>query len=1015
MELNNLSSKFSIQLSPVYELDSITSCSFLKLNYKNDKHYKKNQRLTKDSKIQQTINFQNNGVLSSHSKKEITIIRTQPLNLYIIQKNTLKFILKFDSMPAIAKINYDNLAVNKSKLKPKDKETVLEFYVLTKQGKLWQIFLNMDEEAINFKKNTLKDEDGKVIKKKKSIKTNEAFQNQLSNLYPIMINITSKIKNNKIINNYENFFLEKNSIPDYSKIYSFNLLYHSNNMYNFYLHEKYLMLYSYNNPIQYIDIISKKISSEKIKNISEENNITYNNIYIKPLTVYSTNIASIGNEIIFLTIHKSENEGDNLFINENNYYISPVLFRNLFHTESNQVDLIGTIDGEVYWIDNPLNNKPKLLINIEEPIYAFHILNLKNNSSQRKKPLSSNDSIYLKSSPKKLNNNILMVIGKYGSVVLYRIIERDNSSFIIKKKYHITSPLFSSCIINNYLFITSKYYDGSRKITYYNLFNDEKEEEFRDILIPKIFPCTDDIHYFNCFSHFNNNVIYQQLHLNGLWTTGVFDLSSLNDNSENTVKTEITNPSKIIMPILEDINKLSMSIDEYKKDHKILNRSIMCMNEAIFFLITFIDYINRNEYNELPISCEMIMKYYPESSYYTITIALKFKISITNNWMVNMSINPYIEEMDSKATVYNVALPNLKKDELWYYTFNYKNRYQSFPIDISLRLCLSIPESGDVVIPFYIKKYDNLDFIYPLEEVTKSYVTENTNPLIEESYFNNKQELLSEIRHIFNSSSNDTFLIDSKIQHQRDIYIILVDCNKENSNLFEIKNKFLFLTLISSNLVKSDFEKIAKRENEVIFKIPSSSKPIKIISQEIKLENITPNIQALKFSIFGEDLSAILSVRQCLLDRIHTISNNIQVNQFLLKSNDILKSKNNMTMDVIYEIKKAIILTLDTIILSQKKKQDKANDMNVFYNKINQTSTQTSKLITFKYIKKELQNLYKKFEDLMEIDNVGTIMDSNSKIMIFNDHLMELNGLLQTLDSIHMEICFMDRSYLFYI
>ncbi|ORX58656.1 hypothetical protein BCR32DRAFT_288051 [Anaeromyces robustus] len=63
-----------------------------------------------------------------------------------------------------SKINYDNLAVNKSKLKPKDKETVLEFYVLTKQGKLWQIFLNMDEEAINFKKNTLKDEDGKYTR-----------------------------------------------------------------------------------------------------------------------------------------------------------------------------------------------------------------------------------------------------------------------------------------------------------------------------------------------------------------------------------------------------------------------------------------------------------------------------------------------------------------------------------------------------------------------------------------------------------------------------------------------------------------------------------------------------------------------------------------------------------------------------------------------------------------------------------------------------------------------------------
>jgi len=77
------------------------------------------------------------------------------------------------------------------------------------------------------------------------------------------------------------------------------------------------------------------------------------------------------------------------------------------------------------------------------------------------------------------------------------------------------------------------------------------------------------------------------------------------------------------------------------------------------------------------------------------------------------------------------------------------------------------------------------------------------------------------------------------------------------------------------------------------------------------LEEISPNIQAVKFSIYGDDLSTILSVRQCLLDRIHTISNNIQVNQVYLKSNNIDK-------DIIYEIKKAIIYTLDTIILSQK-------------------------------------------------------------------------------------------------
>jgi len=30
-----------------------------------------------------------------------------------------------------------------------------------------------------------------------------------------------------------------------------------------------------------------------------------------------------------------------------------------------------------------------------------------------------------------------------------------------------------------------------------------------------------------------------------------------------------------------------------------------------------------------------------------------------------MNINPYVEEIDSKATIYNVALPNLQKDEQW--------------------------------------------------------------------------------------------------------------------------------------------------------------------------------------------------------------------------------------------------------------------------------------------------------------------------------------------------------------
>jgi len=59
------------------------------------------------------------------------------------------------------------------------------------------------------------------------------------------------------------------------------------------------------------------------------------------------------------------------------------------------------------------------------------------------------------------------------------------------------------------------------------------------------------------------------------------------------------------------------------------------MNETIFFLISFIDYINKNEYNELPISCNMSMKYHPRQSYYNISISLKFKIPITNHWTCN--------------------------------------------------------------------------------------------------------------------------------------------------------------------------------------------------------------------------------------------------------------------------------------------------------------------------------------------------------------------------------------------
>ena len=43
------------------------------------------------------------------------------------------------------------------------------------------------------------------------------------------------------------------------------------------------------------------------------------------------------------------------------------------------------------------------------------------------------------------------------------------------------------------------------------------------------------------------------------------------------------------------------------------------------------------------------------------------------------------------------------------YTFNYKNRYQSFPIDITLRLCLSIPGKNYNILNIIlsINKYSN--------------------------------------------------------------------------------------------------------------------------------------------------------------------------------------------------------------------------------------------------------------------------------------------------------------------
>ncbi|ORY24923.1 hypothetical protein LY90DRAFT_514391 [Neocallimastix californiae] len=340
------------------------------------------------------------------------------------------------------------------------------------------------------------------------------------------------------------------------------------------------------------------------------------------------------------------------------------------------------------------------------------------------------------------------------------------------------------------------------------------------------------------------------------------------------------------------------------------------------------------------------------------------------------------------------------------YTFNYKNRYQSFPIDITLRLCLSIPECGDIIIPFFVKKFDNLDFIYPSNEITKDFNIERTNPLLEETSFNCKQEFINEVRHIFNSNSDD-IIIESGVKKQTDIYVILVDCNKEGIFLEEIQKKFLFLTLINPEINKSDFEEIAKADNEVIFKIPGSNYPIKIVSDEILIDQIPQNIQTIKLSIFGDDLSAIHSVRQCLLDRIHTISNNIQMNKIHINTNDVDKS-------IIYEIKKAIIFTLDSVMLNQKNKHEKMEKVNSLYNK--KSETKEYKLKTFKYIKRELQNLYKKFEDLCD-DNKDeiTINSLNSKMIDMYNNLMELNGLLQTLDSIHMEVCFIDRSYFLYV
>jgi len=80
-------------------------------------------------------------------------------------------------------------------------------------------------------------------------------------------------------------------------------------------------------------------------------------------------------------------------------------------------------------------------------------------------------------------------------------------------------------------------------------------------------------------------------------------------------------------------------------------------------------------------------------------------------------------------------------------------------------------------------------------------------------------------------------------------------------------------------------------------------------------------------------------------------------------------------------------------------------EVTVLFSKMNQTKS--TKIKTFKYIKKEIQNLYKKLEDLFDEKQIN--------VTELYDNLMELNNLLQSLDSIHMEICFIDRNYLLYL
>ena len=73
-------------------------------------------------------------------------------SINIINMKFNQYILKFQSTPIIARIDYYNTSVGKSKLKYRIKDSILELYVLTIQGELWQIYLNIEPEDVHFKK-----------------------------------------------------------------------------------------------------------------------------------------------------------------------------------------------------------------------------------------------------------------------------------------------------------------------------------------------------------------------------------------------------------------------------------------------------------------------------------------------------------------------------------------------------------------------------------------------------------------------------------------------------------------------------------------------------------------------------------------------------------------------------------------------------------------------------------------------------------------------------------------------